>query len=85
MATPSQLILRSDQEFDAGKKEDILDKWNRRTAELGVNVKYNADVKAIRGTGEAIPGSVQQIVSRARDGSTTTTELQRLARPMRSS
>lgn len=81
MATPSQLILRSDQEFDAGKKEDILDKWNRRTTELGVNVKYNADVKAIRGTGEAIPGSVQQIVSRARDGSTTTTELQRHAPP----
>lgn len=81
MATPSQLILRSDQEFDAGKKEDILDKWNRRTAELGVNVKYNAEVKSIKGTGEAIPGSVQKIVSRARDGSTTTTELQRHAPP----
>lgn len=81
MATPSQLILRSDHEFDAGKKEDILDKWNRRTAELGVNVKYNAEVKSIKGTGEAIPGSVQKIVSRARDGSTTTTELQRFAPP----
>ena len=81
MATPSQLILRSDQEFDAGKKEDILDKWNRRTAELGVNVKYNAEVKSIKGTGPAIPGSVQKIVTRARDGSTTTTELQRHAPP----
>lgn len=81
MATPSQLILRSDQEFDAGKKEDILDKWNRRTAELAVNVKYNAEVKAIKGTGEAIPGSIQKIVTRARDGSTTTTELQRFAPP----
>ena len=81
MATPSQLILRSDQEFDAGKKEDILDKWNRRTAELGVNVKYNADVKSIRGTGPAIEGSIQKIVSRGRDGSTTTTELQRFAPP----
>lgn len=81
MATPSQLILRSDQEFDAGKKEDILDKWNRRTADLGVNVKYNADVKSIKGTGEAIPGSIQKIVSRARDGSSTTTELQRFAPP----
>jgi Fe-S-cluster-containing hydrogenase component 2/CRP-like cAMP-binding protein/thioredoxin reductase len=81
MATPSQLILRSDQEFDAGKKEDILDKWSRRTADLGVNVKYNADVKSIKGTGEAIPGSIQKIVSRARDGSTTTTELQRFAPP----
>jgi Fe-S-cluster-containing hydrogenase component 2/CRP-like cAMP-binding protein/thioredoxin reductase len=81
MATPSQLILRSDQEFDAGKKEDILDKWNRRTAELGVNVKYNAEVKSIRGTGDPIPGSIQKIVTRARDGSTTTTELQRHAPP----
>ncbi|CAM3975018.1 Oxidoreductase [Novosphingobium lubricantis] len=81
MATPSQLILRSDQEFDAGKKEDILDKWNERTAALGVNVKFNADVKAIRGTGPAIAGSIQKIVTRARDGSTTTTELQRHAPP----
>jgi CRP-like cAMP-binding protein/Fe-S-cluster-containing hydrogenase component 2/thioredoxin reductase len=81
MATPSQLVLRSDQEFDAGKREDILGRWNARTAELGVNVKYNAEVKAIRGTGEAIPGSIQKIVTRARDGSTTTTELQRHAPP----
>ncbi|MDT0506690.1 cyclic nucleotide-binding domain-containing protein [Novosphingobium sp. MMS21-SN21R] len=81
MATPSQLILRSDQEFDAGKKEDILDKWNRRTAELAVNVMYNAEVKSIKGTGPAIEGSVQKIVSRARDGSSTTTELQRYAAP----
>ncbi|OYX62400.1 MAG: oxidoreductase [Novosphingobium sp. 32-60-15] len=81
MATPSQLILRSDQEFDAGKKEDILDKWNRRTAELGVNVKFNADVKSIKGTGPAIEGSVQKIVTRARDGTSTTTEVQRYAPP----
>ncbi|OYZ98138.1 MAG: oxidoreductase, partial [Novosphingobium sp. 17-62-8] len=81
MATPSQLVLRSDQEFDAGKREDILDKWNARTATLGVNVKYNAEVKAIKGTGEAIAGSVQKIVTRARDGSTTINELQRHAPP----
>ena len=83
MATPNQLILRAGgkQEFDAGKREDILDSWNGRTKELGVNVKYNADVKAIKGTGPAIEGSVQKIVSRARDGSSTTTELQRFAPP----
>ncbi|WP_338646184.1 cyclic nucleotide-binding domain-containing protein [Novosphingobium olei] len=81
MATPSQLILRSDQEFDAGKREDILERWNARTAALGVNVKYNADVKEIRGTGPAIEGSVQTIVTRARDGSTTTTQIQRHAPP----
>ncbi|QGN54683.1 cyclic nucleotide-binding domain-containing protein [Novosphingobium sp. Gsoil 351] len=81
MATPNQLILRSDQEFDAGKREDILGKWNDRTKELNVNVKFNAEVKSIKGTGDAIPGSIQKIVSRARDGSTTTTELQRHAPP----
>ena len=81
MATPSQLILRSDQEFDAGKREDILGKWNDRTAELKVNVKFDAEVKSIRGTGPAIPGSIQKMVSRARDGTTTTTELQRHAPP----
>ena len=48
MATPNQLILRSDQEFDAGKREDILGKWNDRTKELSVNVKFNAEVKAIK-------------------------------------
>ncbi|WP_288116515.1 cyclic nucleotide-binding domain-containing protein, partial [Novosphingobium sp.] len=81
MATPSQLVLRSDQEFDAGRKEEILARWNARTAELGVNVKYNAEVRAIQGTGAPIAGSVQKIVSRARDGSATTTELQRHAPP----
>ncbi|MET0251791.1 MAG: NAD(P)-binding domain-containing protein, partial [Novosphingobium sp.] len=81
MATPNQLILRSDQEFDAGKREDILEKWNGRTKELSVNVKYNAEVKAIVGTGAPIAGSVQKIVSRARDGSSTTKELQRNAPP----
>jgi Fe-S-cluster-containing hydrogenase component 2/CRP-like cAMP-binding protein/thioredoxin reductase len=81
MATPNQLILRSDQEFDAGKREDILGRWNDRTKELGVNVKFNAEVKSIKGTGAAIEGSVQKMVARARDGTTTTTELQRFAPP----
>ena len=77
MATPSQLVLRSDQEFDAGKREAILGNWNEKTKAIGVNVKYNAEVKSIKGTGAAIPGSVQKIVSRARDGTSTTTEIQR--------
>ena len=64
MATPNQLILRAGgkQEFEAGKREDILKKWDDRTEELGVNVKYNAEVKAIKGTGEAIPGSDRKSV-----------------------
>lgn len=83
MATPNQLILRAggDQEFDAGKREDILDKWNARTAALGVNVKYNAEVKAIRGTGEAIPGSVQKIVIKKRGAPDEVKDLQRYAPP----
>ena len=83
MATPVQLILRAggEQQFDAGKKEDILAAWNKRTGELGVNVMFDAEVKSIVGTGAAIEGSVQKLVSRARDGSTTTTELQRMAPP----
>ena len=81
MATPSQLILRSDQEFDAGKREDILAKWNARTSELGINVKYNAEVKSVRGTGDAIPGSVQTIVTRRRGKPDEETQLQRYEPP----
>ncbi|MGZ3266413.1 MAG: NAD(P)-binding protein, partial [Croceibacterium sp.] len=33
MATPSNLVLRSDLDFDAGKREAILDTWNRQIAE----------------------------------------------------
>jgi Fe-S-cluster-containing hydrogenase component 2/CRP-like cAMP-binding protein/thioredoxin reductase len=81
MATPSQLILRSDQEFDAGKREAILKNWDDKTQSIGVHVKYKAEVKSICGTGPAIPGSIQKIVTRARDGSSSTTEIQRLEPP----
>jgi CRP-like cAMP-binding protein/Fe-S-cluster-containing hydrogenase component 2/thioredoxin reductase len=47
MATPSQLVLRSDMDFDAGKREAVLGTWDRQAAERGVNVMLNADVKAI--------------------------------------
>ncbi|MBB6124147.1 NAD(P)-binding domain-containing protein [Sphingobium subterraneum] len=53
MATPSQLILRSDCDFDAGKREAILETWNRQAAELGVTVAYQAEVKAITGSAGA--------------------------------
>jgi len=49
MATPSQLVLRSDMEFDAGKREFILDKWDGQTGECKVNVRFKAEVKAISG------------------------------------
>ena len=49
MATPSQLVLRADLPFDAGKREAVLDAWDEGTAGAGVNVMLNAEVKAISG------------------------------------
>ena len=49
MATPSQLVLRSDFDFDAGKREAILGVWDRQAEERKINVQRNADVKAITG------------------------------------
>ncbi len=49
MATPSQLVLRSDLDFDAGKREKVLGTWDEQTAAHGVHVKYNAEVKSITG------------------------------------
>lgn len=49
MATPSNLVLRSDLDFDAGKREFILDTWNRQIEEGKVNVQFNAEVVGISG------------------------------------
>jgi cGMP-dependent protein kinase 2 len=83
MATPSQLVLRAGGglEFEAGKRETILGIWDKMTAEAKVNVKLNAEIKSIVGTGDPIPGSIQKIVTRKRDGTSETKELQRLAPP----
>lgn len=50
MATPSQLVLRSDMAFEAGKRERILDVWREQAAAGAIEVRYNAEVKAITGT-----------------------------------
>ncbi len=50
MATPSQLVLRSDMDFEAGKREKILGTWDAQAAEQKVNVRLNAEVMAISGT-----------------------------------
>lgn len=50
MATPSNLVLRSDVDFDAGKREFILDTWDRQIEEYKVNVRLNSEVIAITGT-----------------------------------
>lgn len=49
MATPNQLLLRSDLDFDAGKREEVLRVWDEKTADAKVNALVNADVVAITG------------------------------------
>ena len=49
MATPSQLVLRSDCDFAAGKRETVLARWNADAEKAGVNVRYMAEAKAITG------------------------------------
>ncbi|MEA3046154.1 MAG: hypothetical protein QOJ53_486 [Sphingomonadales bacterium] len=49
MATPSQLVLRSDLNFEAGKREKVLGTWDEMTAGHKVNVKLNAEIAAITG------------------------------------
>src|SRR3546814_1421573 len=49
MATPSQLVLRSDMDFEAGKREKVLGVWDEQAAGRKANVMLNADVKAITG------------------------------------
>ena len=49
MATPSQLTLRSDLSFEAGKREAILAAWNEQAAAGEINVLLNAEVTTIAG------------------------------------
>ena len=47
MATPAQLILRADIEFDAGTREAILGSWE--ASANGVNVQYDSEATGISG------------------------------------
>ena len=49
MATPDVLPLRSDVDFNMGSREDVLDTWNTALEKHQVNVRYNAEVKAVSG------------------------------------
>ncbi|HEX8527224.1 cyclic nucleotide-binding domain-containing protein [Allosphingosinicella sp.] len=49
MATPSQLVLRSDMDFEAGKREAVLGTWDRMAADHKINVMLKAEVKSITG------------------------------------
>lgn len=49
MATPSQLVLRSDMPFEAGKREAVLGAWDRLAGECVLNVRLGAEVAGIAG------------------------------------
>lgn len=49
MATPSNLVLRSDLDFDAGKREAILGTWDEQARAQEINVKFNAEVAKVEG------------------------------------
>jgi thioredoxin reductase len=50
MAEPSVLPLRSDVEFAAGRREEILAAWQRAIETRQINVRYRSEVTAIEGT-----------------------------------
>jgi len=50
MATPSQLVLRSDISFEAGKREAVLGTWDKMAADHKVNVMLREEVKSISGS-----------------------------------
>ncbi len=49
MAEPQVLPLRSALSFAAGKREAILETWNREVANRKVNVRHGSEVATIRG------------------------------------
>ncbi len=49
MATPSQLALRSDMTFEAGKREHILEVWGRQAQDGKVNARMMSEVVAVTG------------------------------------
>ncbi len=50
MAEPGFLDLRSDVRFEEGRREEILGWWQGRCEELGINIRYQAEVSAITGS-----------------------------------
>ena len=49
MATPSQLILRSDVRFQADKRENILGAWGQDAESRHVNVRYRSEALSVTG------------------------------------
>ena len=49
MATPDQLVLRSDVDFAAGSREDILQRWDDQSLAAKINIIYKSEVTEIKG------------------------------------
>ncbi len=49
MAEPGFLTLRSPMQFEAGKREQILDSWAESLQALNINIAYNSEVARISG------------------------------------
>ena len=49
MATPDALVLRSDIDFEAGKREEILGRWDEQSKEGKINIVFNADASEVLG------------------------------------
>jgi Fe-S-cluster-containing dehydrogenase component/thioredoxin reductase/CRP-like cAMP-binding protein len=50
MAEPSVLPLRSDVAFSAGRREEILDGWQRAIETSRINIRYRSEVTGIEGS-----------------------------------
>src|ERR1044071_1121646 len=53
MAEPGVLDLRSDLEFAAGSREQVLARWSAGLQQGGVNIRYGAEVRKITGNKHA--------------------------------
>lgn len=49
MSEPGVLPLRSDIQFTAGRREEVLEAWEKGIAEKGVRIRYGSEVTAITG------------------------------------
>src|SRR5690349_14178562 len=49
MSEPGVLPLRSDIEFSAGRREEVLEIWEKGIAEKGVRIRYGSEVTSISG------------------------------------
>ena len=52
MAEPGLVPLRSALEFKAGSREQVLGEWEKGISDLAVNIRFGAEVTAVRKSGD---------------------------------